>query len=45
MAVDITTNDSYEIETKIAAKLIFTMNFFLHKNPINVLIYVPLYSH
>ena len=28
MAVDITTNDSYEIETKIASKLIFTMNFF-----------------
>jgi hypothetical protein len=44
MTVDIITNFTYEIEIKIAVQLIITMNF-LHKNPINVLIYVPFYSH
>ena len=41
MAVDtsITTNDTYEIEIKIAVQLIFTIHF-LHKNPTIVLIYV-----
>jgi hypothetical protein len=39
MAVDtsITTNDTYEVEIKIAVQLIFTIKF-LHKNPIIVLI-------
>jgi hypothetical protein len=43
MTVDIITNFTYEIEIKIAVKLIIKMNF-LHKNPINILIYVTFYS-
>lgn len=38
MVVDITTNDTYEMEIKIAVQLKFTMKF-LHKIPTIVLIY------
>ena len=39
MVVHTETKDTYEIEIKIAVKLIFTMNF-LRKYPTNVLTYV-----